>query len=189
MQKSTAAQGCKQSTTHEQEGGYCLSITVQYNRVKQNRATERHSCRWVLAVEVSDNYKQHNTHFFMCKLKTTKRIHVKGYFCLYLFVPYIYELTRWCSSKESTCQCRRCKRHKFDPWVRKIPWRREWLPTLVFLPGKSHGQRSLVVCSPWGHEESDTTYHTHTHIYTILKYMYKYTHENRTICKVMVIIR
>ena len=31
----------------------------------------------------------------------------------------------------------------FDPWVRKIPWRKEWLPILVFLPGKSHGQRSL----------------------------------------------
>ena len=41
--------------------------------------------------------------------------------------------------------------------VRKIPWRREWLPTPVFLPGESHRQRSLVGYSPWGHEESDTT--------------------------------
>ena len=40
---------------------------------------------------------------------------------------------------------------------RKIPWRREWLPTPVFLPGKSHGQRSLVGYSPWGHKELDTT--------------------------------
>ena len=39
----------------------------------------------------------------------------------------------------------------------KIPWRREWLSTPVFLPGKSHRQRSLVGCSPWGHKESDTT--------------------------------
>ena len=36
------------------------------------------------------------------------------------------------------------RRHRFDPWVRKIPWRREWIPTPVFLPGESHGQRSLV---------------------------------------------
>ena len=36
----------------------------------------------------------------------------------------------------------------FNPWVGKIPWRRKWQPTLVFLPGKSHGQRSLVGCSP-----------------------------------------
>ena len=52
------------------------------------------------------------------------------------------------SGKELTCQCRRCKRHGFDPWVRKIPWRRSWQPTPVFLPGESHGQMSLEDCSP-----------------------------------------
>ena len=55
----------------------------------------------------------------------------------------------WLSGKESSCQC---KRHEFDPWVRKIPWRRKWQPTPVFLPGKSQGQRSLMGYSPWGHE-------------------------------------
>jgi len=45
----------------------------------------------------------------------------------------------------------------FDPWVGKIPWRKKWQPTPVSLPGKSHGQRSLVGCSPWGHKESGTT--------------------------------
>ena len=58
------------------------------------------------------------------------------------------------SDKESTGQCRRCR---FSPWVRKIPWRRAWQPTPVFLPGKSHGQRSLVGYSPQSHKESDTT--------------------------------
>jgi len=48
---------------------------------------------------------------------------------------------------------------QFDPWVGKIPWRRAWQPTPVSLSGKSHGPRSLVGCSPWGHEESDTTEH------------------------------
>ena len=43
----------------------------------------------------------------------------------------------WLRSKESICQCRR---QVFDPWVGKIPWRRAWLPSPVFLPGKSHGQ-------------------------------------------------
>ena len=42
-------------------------------------------------------------------------------------------------------------------WVRKIPWRREWLPTPVFLPGKFYGQRSLAGYSPWGCNELDTT--------------------------------
>ena len=45
----------------------------------------------------------------------------------------------------------------FKPWVGEIPWRRKWQPTLVFLPGKSHGQRSLVGYSPWSWKESDTT--------------------------------
>ena len=45
----------------------------------------------------------------------------------------------------------------FDPWVRKISWRREWLHIPEFLPGESHGQRSLVGYSPWGHKELDTT--------------------------------
>ena len=44
-----------------------------------------------------------------------------------------------------------------DPWVRKIPWRKKWQPTPVFLPGKSHGQRSLMGCSPWGWNRSDMT--------------------------------
>ena len=49
------------------------------------------------------------------------------------------------------------KRHRFDPWVRKIPWRRAWLPTPVSLPGESHGQKSLVGYSPWGRKQLDTT--------------------------------
>ena len=48
---------------------------------------------------------------------------------------------------------------QFDPWVGKIPWRRKWQPTPVFLPGKSHGQRSLAGYSSWGHKESDMTEH------------------------------
>ena len=48
------------------------------------------------------------------------------------------------SDKESACQCKRLKRCGFDPWVRKIPWKRAWQTTPVFLPEESHGQRSLV---------------------------------------------
>ena len=53
----------------------------------------------------------------------------------------------WLSGKKSTCQWRRSG---FDPWIRKILWRRKWKPTPVFLPGKSHGQKSLRGYSPWG---------------------------------------
>ena len=48
-------------------------------------------------------------------------------------------------------------RPRFDPWVGKVPWRREWLPTPVFLPGEFHEQRSLAGNSPWDHKELDTT--------------------------------
>ena len=78
---------------------------------------------------------------------TTKRLH-------FHFQPVFRGLPRWLSGKESTCQCRR---RRFNPWVRKIPWRRKWQPTPVFLPGKSHGQSSLAGYSPRGHKESDMT--------------------------------
>ena len=60
----------------------------------------------------------------------------------------------WLSGKESACQHRSCR---FDPWARKSPWRRNWQTSPGFLPRKSHGQRSLVCYSPWGHKESDMT--------------------------------
>ena len=49
--------------------------------------------------------------------------------------------------------------HRLDPWVRKMPWRRKWQPTPVFLPGKCHGERSLAGYSPWSHKELDMTEH------------------------------
>ena len=64
--------------------------------------------------------------------------------------------------KESACN-RRCG---FNPWVRKIPWRRKWQPTPVFLPRKSQGQRSLASYSPWDRKESDITKCAHTHTHT-----------------------
>ena len=54
--------------------------------------------------------------------------------------------------KESALECKRPGCH---PWVRKIPWRREWLPTTVFLNGEFHGQRNLARYSPWGRKESE----------------------------------
>ena len=67
---------------------------------------------------------------------------------LYPWLPW------WLNGKESACQCRR---HGFHPWVGKIPWRRKWQPTTIFLSGKSHGQRSLAGYSSWSRRESDTT--------------------------------
>ena len=67
--------------------------------------------------------------------------------CRLLLFPW------WLSSEESACNAGDQGLIRFDPWVRKMPWRREWHPPPpVFLPGESHGQRSLAGYSPWGLE-------------------------------------
>ena len=65
-------------------------------------------------------------------------------------------LPRWLSGKESAYQCRK---HGLDSCVGKILWRRKWQHTVVFLPGKFHGQRSPVGCSPWSRKGLDRTEH------------------------------
>ena len=59
--------------------------------------------------------------------------------------------------------------HRFDPWVGKIPWKRKWQPTTVFLPGESHGQGSLVGYSPWDRTESDRTEVTDAGLFLLLR--------------------
>ena len=78
-------------------------------------------------------------------------------------------LPRRLTGKELTGQCRQCG---FDLWARKIPWRRKWQPTPVFSPGKSHGQRSLVSYSLWGHKEPDTTERVSMHMHTHMRIVY-----------------
>ena len=80
-----------------------------------------------------------------------------------------FGMWRWNSGKESTCQCRKCRRLRFSPWVGKIPWSRKCQHTPVFLPGESHGQCSLEGYSPWGREELDRTVCTQVSYITIHK--------------------
>ena len=80
-----------------------------------------------------------------------------------LLVNSTIVIVLWLPGKESTCQCRR---FKFDPWVRKIPWKRKCPLIPVFLPWKFHGQRNPAGYSPWSHKETDTTdWATHAHTY------------------------
>ena len=76
---------------------------------------------------------------------------------MYISTENIWGFPGGTNGKEHTCQYRRCKRHAFNCWIRKIPWRRAWQPTPVSYPGESHGQRSLVGYSPQGLKESDMT--------------------------------
>ena len=75
----------------------------------------------------------------------------------------IFDFPRGSVCKEFTCNTGDADRHRFSPWVGRIPWRRAWQPTPVFLPGESHGQRSLQGYSPWGGKELDTTKRVNHH--------------------------
>ena len=90
--------------------------------------------------------------------------------CFHLIKAIILANVTDCSQvgNSTTCQYRRCKRCGFGPWVRKIPWRRKWQHTPVFLPGESHGQRSLADSIVHRVSKSRTsdlawTYICHTH--------------------------
>ena len=78
-------------------------------------------------------------------------------------------------SKESTCNagdCLQSRRPRFNPCVRKIPWRRKWQPTPVFLPGESHGERSLAGYSPGVTKNRSQLHHYHhQHHNSVLKLM------------------
>ena len=80
-------------------------------------------------------------------------------FCPFTIIGYHFA---GFSSKESACNAG-ATGNGFDPWVRNISCRRAWQPTPASLPGESHGQRSLVGCSPWSLKESDTTERLSTH--------------------------
>ena len=75
--------------------------------------------------------------------------------CFFPTDPIHGGLPRWLRGKQLTCQCWRCA---FNPWVGKIPWSRKWQPTPGFLPGESHGQRSLAGY-PWGHKSQTRLSH------------------------------
>ena len=74
---------------------------------------------------------------------------------------------RWLNGKESACQCRRCRRRGFSPWIGKIPWRRKQETTPIFFLEKSHEQRSLAVYHPWDLKDSDPTEHARYPIYVL----------------------
>ena len=113
----------------------------------------------------------------------TLKFSVISLFCNILPLPaFVKVFLGGSGGKEPACQCRRHKRCRFSPWVGKFIWRREWWPTLVFLLGEFHGQRSLVGYSPQdckrvGHNWATNT-HTHAHslcawdYYNILSQLY-----------------
>ena len=139
-----------------------------YHAYKNNQRI--HICAWQIkpAWQSVDSWKLNdepvNITVLLYKIFLLKTFLLKYRFFL-IEVQLIQYFQDGAIGKEPTCQCRRHKRHRFNPWVGKIPWRKSWQPTPVFLPGEFHGQRKLVGYGPQGCTESDTTeaiQHAHT---------------------------
>ena len=94
------------------------------------------------------------------------------------------------AGKEPSCQHRWCKKRKFNPWVGKIPWRKKWQPTPIFLPWRFHEERSLADYSPWGCKKSNLTDCSQTYVnstgnsaqYSAMIYMRKESKKKVDIC-------
>ena len=86
---------------------------------------------------------------WMGKIFSIIDLSIQPSLCIYTVSGPVLGLPWWFNSKESTCQC---GKHMFSPWVGKIPGRRKWQLTPVFLPGKSHRQRSLVGYIAWDYK-------------------------------------
>ena len=114
---------------------------------------------WLLFLRYSPSLHLFFSWRFLIPLTTVRHsIHPVSFMAFLIIVPMdILGFSGGATGKEHPCQCSRCWRCRFNPWVRKIPCRREWLPTPIFLPDEFHGQSSLPGYSPWGHKELDTT--------------------------------
>ena len=108
------------------------------------------------------------TIFLRQKYLDSMNLNLISFYHINTFLNTSEELSRWPSGKESSCQCRR---YRFNPWVRKVPWRRKWQTTPVFLHGKSHGQRSLEGYSPRSDRRNDLAikqqFYSYVYIYNL----------------------
>ena len=125
-----------------------------YPALSRSTSTIFHHILVTSCLSVTFGSSQDTAHFFIIIIFVTM---LCGQGSLLLLLQKYWGLPRWPSWKRIHLPRRRCKWCGFLPWVEKIPWRQPRPPTPVFLPGESHGQRSLVDCSPWGCKESDMT--------------------------------
>ena len=114
-----------------------MSLSKPRETVKDREACSPRGCKELFMTEQLKN----NSYTWRNHLKKKRKVLVRGllWWLRQVKIPH----AMW--------------RPRFDPWIRKILWRREWQPARVFMPGESHEQRSLVGYNPWSHKESDMT--------------------------------
>ena len=100
-------------------------------------------------------WKQENKNNLKSHQKPSQNTSIYFFSVFYALNIHLRLHCRYCSDVKRICL--QCRGPRFNPWVGKIPWRREWQPTPVLLPGEFHGQRRLAGYSPSGHKELDTT--------------------------------
>ena len=91
-----------------------------------------------------------------------------SWFCLFITFSLLTQLPWWFRWSRI---CLQFRRPGFSPWVEKMPWRRKWYPTPLFLPGESHGQRHLAGYTPWDCKQSDTTEQLSLSLFIINNYL------------------
>ena len=113
------------------------------------------------SIALSSDFKKEITAFLKLKYSCCA---ISCYRCIIFkgFPPFVVVLkyrlhSPYCSLFYTCGSVVQHRRRGFNSWLGKIPWRRKWQPTPVFLPGESHGQRSLADYSPWGHKKINTT--------------------------------
>ena len=94
------------------------------------------------------------TRFNEGKRTSQQEVRERTYHVIWVCVMWFWRTSLWLKWWRI---CLQCSRPRFDPWVGKMPWRREWQSTPVFLSGESHGQRIQAGYSLWDHKELDTT--------------------------------
>ena len=119
------------------------SISLPYFLVKPALTTSDIRHPYLYVSTKSSNIFHHNSNIYLLY----KVVRAKNYSSI-VYLSLVAQMVKICLQ---------CGRPGFHPWVGKILWRRAWQPTPVFLPGESHGQRSLVGYTPWGHEETGIT--------------------------------
>ena len=112
----------------------------------RNRAVEGEGMRECMCVCVCVCVWMQHKRFLPMKPKTECRFFLSCFIEVSIYRKL--HISRASQIGQLACQCRRHGRHEFDPWTGKIPWKRAWQSTPVFLPGKSHGQRNLVSYRP-----------------------------------------
>ena len=144
-------------------------VIIRYIAVCSNKQDEGHFIFYVNECNFSLKYHERKLENYQNGVRRANHLwfltlsHTHSHFDLFIF--FFRGFPGGASGKESVCQCRRHRRCRFNPWVRKIPWSRKWQLIPIFLPGKFHGQRSLIGYSQWSCQESDTTEWLSTQLY------------------------